>query len=265
MVHETGQPLVGPESFAVGKDGGILVADVVNQRVQVYSSSGAYLRKIDLPGIALGDVMTDSQGRVYVYDQVRHALHQYDAQGTEQSALDLKPADINTRGYFHVVGSSVYFADAAARDVLVATVQDGRLVAPDQSTERTTDGIHGESGLVYSISVQKGQALRFQLHYSGAQALVQYGAVAMPGIVAARYAGEDQARRFYVQTERLVGTEIVLEVLAFDARGEQLGATRMPENDYAIWTSKLVDVAADGTIVQFLPQPDQAQLNLFAN
>src|ERR1035438_1872723 len=33
---ETGQPLVGPEAFAVGKDGSILVADVVNKRVLVY-------------------------------------------------------------------------------------------------------------------------------------------------------------------------------------------------------------------------------------
>jgi hypothetical protein len=39
----------------------------------------------------------------------------------------------------------------------------------------------------------------------------------------------------------------------------------MPENDYAIWTAKLVDVGADGTIVQFLPQRDQAKLNLFVN
>ena len=60
-------------------------------------------------------------------------------------------------------------------------------------------------------------------------------------------------------------TRIVLEVLAFSPTGEQLATTRMPENDYAVWTAKLVDVRADGTIVQFLPQRDQARLNLFTN
>jgi hypothetical protein len=39
----------------------------------------------------------------------------------------------------------------------------------------------------------------------------------------------------------------------------------MPENDYALWTAKLVDVRPDGTIVQFLPQREQAKLNLFTN
>jgi hypothetical protein len=87
----------------------------------------------------------------------------------------------------------------------------------------------------------------------------------LPGIVSARYAGEDQVQRFYVQTERLEGTNIVLEVLAFSPSGEQLATTRMPENDYVIWTAKLVDVRADGAIVQFLPQRDQAKLNLFTN
>ena len=265
MIHEKEQPPVGPESFAVGKDGSILVADVVNQRVVFYSSAGTYLRSIDLPGIALGDVTADAQGRLYVYDQVRHALHQYDAQGAPQSALDLTPADIDTRGYFHVAGNAVYFADAAARDVLVATVQDGVLTPADKAAERTTDGVHGESGRVYSMSLDEGKAVQLQLRDPAAQSATQSIEVPLPGIVSARYVGEDQARRFYVQTERLDETTIVLEVLAFSLTGERLATTPMPENDYAIWTSKLVDVGADGTIVQFLPQRDQAKLNLFAN
>jgi sugar lactone lactonase YvrE len=266
MIAEKEQPPVGPESFAIGKDGDILVADVVNQRVVVYSSDGAYLRSTDLPGIALGDVTADKQGRVYVYDQVRRALHQYDADGTPRNTLDLNPKDIDTRGYFHVTGNAIYFADAAARDVLVATVQDdGLLVAADKSAERTTDGIHAESGRIYSLSVDRGQALRLQVREPAAQSVERNLQLPLPGIVSALYAGEDEAQRFYVQTERLAGTSIVLEVLAFSPAGEQLAATRMPENNYAIWTAKLVDVRTDGTIVQFLPQPEQAKLNLFAN
>jgi hypothetical protein len=74
-----------------------------------------------------------------------------------------------------------------------------------------------------------------------------------------------EAQRSYVQTERLAGTGIVQEVLAFSPASELLTATRMPENDYAIWTAKLVDVRGDGTIVQFLPEQSQAKLNLFTN
>lgn len=265
MVYQKGLPPVGPESFAIAKDGSILVADVVNQRVVVYSSDGTYLRSISLPGVALGDVLAGSQGGFYIYDQVRHALSQYDADATLRGTLNLNPADINTRGYFHVVGDAVYFADAAARDVLVASLQDGALAAPDKSAERTTDGVHGDSGRIYSISVDKGQALRLQMTDSGAQSGAQTIQVALPGVVSARYAGEDDAQRLYVQTERMAGGGIVLEVLSFSPTGQQLATTRMPENDYAIWTAKLLDVRGDGTIVQFLPQPEQAKLTLFAN
>ena len=266
MVHEPEQAPVGPESFAIGKDGNILVADVVNQRIAVYAGDGNYLRSIELPGLALGDVMSDAQGRVYVYDQVRRTLHQYDADGTPRSTLNLNPKDIDTRGYFHLSGGAVYFADAAVRDVLVAVVRDGVLVAPDQATQRTTDGIHGASGRIYSMSLEAGQALEVQVREPGAQSTARTLQVPLPGIVSARYAGEDAAQRFYVQTERLgEGTSIVLEVLTFSPAGELLATTQMPENDYALWTAKLVDVRPDGTIVQFLPQREQAKLNLFTN
>ena len=265
MIFGKEQPPVGPESFAVGKDGAVLVADVVNQRVLFYDSGGSYLRSMSLPGIALGDVTTDDQGRVYVYDQARRTLLQYGADGTPRSTLDLSPKDIDTRGYFHVAGNAVYFADAAARDVLVGTVQDGLLVAPDKSVERTTDGIHGESGCIYSVSLDKGQALRVEVRGRAAEPEIQTIQVPLPGILAARYAGEDQGQRFYIQTEKVDGSGIALEVLAFSSVGELLAVTRMPENDYAIWTAKLVDVRADGAIVQFLPQRDQAKLNLFTN
>jgi hypothetical protein len=265
MVAEREQTPVGPESFAVRKDGAVMVADVVNHRLAVYSANGAYLHSIPLPGIALGDVTADAQGRVYVYDQVRHSLHQFDTQGTPQSALDLQPKDIDTRGYFHVAGNAVYFADAAARDVLVATLENGVLTPPAETADRRTDGVHGESGRVFSIALEKGQAVRLEVRDPAATLAAQTLEVPLAGVVSARFAGEDQAGRFYVQTERLAGTGIALEVLAFSPTGEQLGTTRMPENDYAIWTAKLVDVGSDGTIVQFLPQRGQAKLNLFAN
>ena len=265
MIRGDGQPPVGPESFAVAPDGNILIADVVNQRVVVCDRDGTHVRSLGLPGIALGDVFADQQGRVYVYDQVRRALHQYDAEGISRSTLNLNPRDIDTRGYFHATGQAVYFADAATRDVLVGTLRDGLLSPPDESAERMTDGIHGESGCIYCLAVDKDRELWVEIHDPAARWGARKLQVAVPGIVSARYVGEDEAQRFYVQTERVVGTGVVLTLLTFSSTGEPLTATRMPENDYALWTAKLVDVGRDGTIVQFLPQRDQARLNIFAN
>lgn len=78
------------------------------------------------------------------------------------------------------------------------------------------------------------------------------------GLCPPDFVGEDDARRFYIQTERLEDDRVVLEVLAFSATGERLAVIQMPENDYAIWTAKLVDVRGDGALVALLPQQDQA-------
>lgn len=265
MVRGNEQPPVGPESFAVGKDGGILIADVVNQRVVLYSSDGVFRRSLNLPGTALGDVAVDGQGQIYAYDQVRRTLQQYATDGTLRSTLNLKAADIDTRGYFHVSGNAIYFADAALRDVLVGTLQDGLLAAPDPAMQSRTEGIHGESGRMYSVAMAKGEALQLEIADPAAPSAPVSIHVPLQGIVSARFAGEDQARRCYLQTERLAENRIVLEVLAFSPSGQLFSAVRMPENDYAIWTAKLVDVQSDGTIVQFLPQQEQAKLNLFTN
>ena len=149
--------------------------------------------------------------------------------------------------------------------MLVATLQDGVLVAPDHSAATKTDGIHGESGRVYSLSVDRAQGLRVEVRATAGESVTRRLQVPVTGIVSARYVGEDQAQRVYIQTERLAGANIVLEVLAFAPDGEPLATTRMPENDYAVWTAKLVDVQPDGTIVQFLPQRAQAKLNFFTD
>lgn len=256
---------VGPESFAVAPNGNMLIADPVNQRIQVYGRDGALLRSIEVPGVSLNEVMVDARDRLFVFDQDRHALLLLDAGGATTATLELDRKDINTRGYFHVVGDAVYFADAAARDVLVATVADGRLVPPDAAAVRASDGVHGGSGRIYSWSVAKGEALQLALREpETAGAAARTLAIARPGIVAASFVGEDQNGRFHFHAELWIGGKVVLEVLTFHPDGAQGTAMRLPENDYALWTTRLLTVAADGVLVQFLPQKEQAKLNLFS-
>ena len=264
MIRAHEQSPVGPESFACGINGKVFLADLVNQRILVYSADGVYLRKIDLPGIVLNDIALDERGDIYVYDQVQRTLHQLDSQGTTVSDLKLDPADIGTRGYFHVVGNSVYFADAAARDILVATIQDGVLMAEDSTVDRISEGIHAKSDLVYSLSLVRGQAMQVHVRSEDQSVTPLHLDVPVSGIVSATYLGEDQTRRFYVQTERMVDNTIVLEVHAFGSTGEKLAVTRIPENDYALWTTRLLTVGADGALVQFLPKVNQAKLIFFA-
>jgi hypothetical protein len=262
MIWNEGETPVGPESFTIAPDGNILVADRVNQRIVVCDPSGAFLRAIEIPGITVNDVMADRQGRLFVYDQRTCTLHQYDSSGVAIASLQLDPADIDTRGYFHIAGDSVYFADAAARDVLLATVKGGILEAPPPNVKRRAEGIHGVSGLLYSISVVKGEGLQLQLRDPASPTPQRNVRVDVPDLLSACFVGEDGSRRFYVQVERFVAGKVTLDMLTFGPGGEWLGAIPMPENDYAIWTSKLAAVRPDGAVVQFVPGERQARINL---
>jgi sugar lactone lactonase YvrE len=263
FVPAHGQPAVGPESFALDRNGNILVADRVNRRVVFCGPGGAYLRSIEIPSVNLNDVVADRQGGFCVFDQATRSLHHYDATGATKNVLQLSPADVDTRGYFHIADDAIYFADAAARDVLVASLKNGMLGAPDPTTGRTSQGIHADSGRVYCVSVARGEGLQVRVAHPAVQPAEEEQKVAMPDILSARFVGEDEARRFYVQVERLAGRGVILEVLVFGPAGERLGAVRIPENDYAIWTTKLLEVGANGAIVQFLPGESEARLNLF--
>jgi len=252
---------VGPESFTRGINGEVLLADLVNQRILVYSDDGKYLRKIDLPGIVLNDIAIDNQGRTYIFDQVQSTIHQLDPQGILINEVRLIQSDTNTRGYFHVVGDSVFFADAAVRDVLVATIEDGVLVAADTGVNRLFDGIHGYSGRLYSLILARGQAMRVHVGTHGQSEEKLDLDVSVPGIVSAVFLGDDQTQRFHVQIERVVDEGIILEVYTFGAGGNLLAVTQIPENDYAFWTSRYMAVRIDGTLVQYIPQSMHAKLN----
>jgi sugar lactone lactonase YvrE len=263
LIRKDGQTPVGPESFALDPKGNLLIADRVNHRVVIYDRNGAAMRSLELPGVNLNDLTSDDAGRLYVYDQIRSRLNQYDPDGRLLSRLNLDPGQISTRGYFHVVRNAVYFADAAQRDVLVGTLQEGILSPPSGLAERASDGVHGASGRLYSVAVAKGEGLRLQIRDPDAPSFARAGELGVPDVLAARYAGEDAAHRCYVQVERWLGDKVALEVAVFGPDGEHLGRTPLPENDYALWTAKLVEAGADGTLVQFLPAEAEARVSLF--
>jgi len=258
-----GRPVSGPESFAVGADGSIYLADALNHRVLVYSNSGELLRSIRISGIGLADLTVDRKGNIYVYDDAERSLSQFSSDGSLVTKLLVNAADIISRGYVHIVGESVYFANSANSDILIASLRDGVLAAVDLNSDRNSDGIHSATGKVYSIDVTRGQTMQIIVHNDSVNLDEQHFAISLPGILSATYVGEDLKGQFYIQTERSDGTAIALEVQKFDMKGQLLATTRMPETDYALGTIKLLDVGNDGAIVQFLPQNNQAKLQMF--
>ena len=64
----------------------------------------------------------------------------------------------------------------------------------------------------------------------------------MDGIVSIRYMHEDKMGNFYIQTERINNEQLFLEIHKFNQSGEGLATILIPENEYQVWTQKLVSI-----------------------
>jgi hypothetical protein len=250
MIKGNEHAALGPQSFTVDRNGNIFLADLVNERVVVYSSDGTYLRTIDMTGFVLHDIIVDDSGNIYSYDHTRRTLFQHDAQGALKNSLQLNPRAVDTRGYLHIVNNGVYFADAASRDVLLATLQRGMLLPAEP--EQTFSGIHAASGRIYSVDLKREKTFIIHVEDSKLQKPLKRE-FPLQGVVSATFAGEDIHGRFFVQTETLEGNSIVLGIHTLDSNGTLQSSITIP-NDYALWTAKLVDMTPNGIIAQFLPQ-----------
>ena len=261
MKRAPGETPVGPESYAIGPDGTILIADLVNQRIVVCGPDGSHLRDVEVPGVNLNDLAIAKNGTIIIYDQREHRLYAGDTLAGFTNMLTLDPRDIDTRGYFHVVGDAVYFADAAVRDVLVANLNGQELLQPEPTSDRQFTGIHGLDGALYEVSIKRGESVQVRIA-DPAQSTSRELELPLTDVVAARFIGSDRSGRFFLSTERLDLGRVSLELIGFDPTGIPFERTRLLDNDYAIWTAKLIDSSSDGQVIQFVPGEENAKLNL---
>jgi hypothetical protein len=261
MRRVPGETPVGPESYAIGPEGNVLIADLVNQRIVVCSPDGSHLRDVEVPGISLNDLVVATNGTILIYDQREHRLYAGDTVAGFTNSLTLDPRDIDTRGYFHVVGGAVYFADAATRDVLVASLNGQELRHPEPASERHFSGIHSVDGALYEVSIKRGESVQVRIA-DPAQSTSRELDLPLTDVVAARFIGTDRSGRFYLSTERLDSGKVSLELIGIGPDGEARERTPLSDNDYAIWTAKLIDSDPDGRIIQFVPGEENAKLNL---
>jgi hypothetical protein len=258
MRRVPGETPVGPESYAIGPEGNILIADLVNQRIVVCGPDGSHLRDVEVQGISLNDLAVDTNGTIFIYDQREHRLYAGDTMAGFTNSLTLDPRDIDTRGYFHVVGDAVYFADAATRDVLVAKLAGTELHHPEPAVQRQSNGIHSEDGTLYEVSIKRGESVQVRISGPTSRELE----LPLTDVVAARFVGSDRTGRFFLSTERLESGRVSLELIGVGADGALVERTGLPDNDYAIWTAKLIESSPEGQIIQFVPGEENAKLNL---
>jgi hypothetical protein len=250
-------PSSGPESFSCDAAGNLLVADTVRNRIQVYSPSGAYVRSIALGNSVLcNDIATDDHGNIFVFDDVAYRLVSYSTVGTEQSSLSIPHRLWGSRGPLHLVNDTIYAAADDQRDVPLAVVKDGILVPieTDQTNKVpfvTGKGLYGSDGKRYSIDLMR--YLQIHIEVVDAQTIVCIVDLPLEGVVSASFLGVTRNGNFFIQTERTEGEGVKLAAHQFSSDGKLLATSDFPENDYGIWSIKLLCIDAKGTLWQVIP------------
>lgn len=124
-------------SIAVGENGTVYVSDSGNSRVDVFTSTGVFLRQFGSPGIGHGrfmdvfDLAVDAQGDVYVADDQVETLSKFSPTGRfEWSIGGFATTDPDLQGHFHLAN-----VDPHGR-VVAAVSEAGRIVYIDAAGRR---------------------------------------------------------------------------------------------------------------------------------
>jgi tripartite motif-containing protein 71 len=111
--HDPGVPGVSA-GIAVGADGRVYVDDSGNSRIEVFSSTGAFIRKFGSFGYGRGQIVfsnyiaADKQGNVYVADDQQETLTKYSSNGAVDWTIGGASAvDPDLSGHFHFSTSSI--------------------------------------------------------------------------------------------------------------------------------------------------------------
>lgn len=255
VINEGEGALAGPASFHTGSDGTLYLADTVNNKIKIYSSSGKFLSEISLKGKGPNDIIVDKNGAIYVYD-LNGSLYQYDKTGNPVSEIAMDESRWDTLGPMHIVNNQVFARVNGVGDRLLATIEDGKIQMPpedlQESSEVVEPGVEGATtGNRYTAVLNdkaRGAEVEIASPLGRSTAFIP-----LQNIVSAEVLGEDRYANFYVKTEADQNNEIQVEVSKFDSSGVYSGTLSIPGKDYAFWSIKTITVNEEGMINQMMP------------
>jgi len=244
---------VGPQSLCLDQAENIYILDLVNRRVQVFSTRGEFIRQTAC-GILAHDLRLGPGGEMYLLAPYHGLVEQYDAQGNLLAGWPVSP-DIWLIDGLRIFGDRIVLRTVMQTEYTVA--EQGRALEPKQQLEKARSGLGGRwSGRRYGtrwiddhtgslrILGEEGRPVR-EIRLSTAEEL---GSLV--------YIGEDEEGNIYLRAE-LLGVPRVdrLRIFKIGPGGDLLAEFNLPVGDFTFIYRNLY-LAPNGDIYQLLTEPE---------
>ncbi len=236
---------IGPHSFSVDKNGNIYIADPVNSSIKVFSNKGKILKVIPFKDF-YDDLMVSPDGDIFILKR--------DSSEIISIKTDGKKDTIRIEPEISIESSKLFLWK---RKIFVKSSDKFSLLSFNGK------GFYEKIPYIFSAEyIEKGIGIVRKIDSTG-RTLLKFP-VGRENLVSIEFLNEDVEGNIYIQIEYLISDNSVgLEVLKLNASGGIISKIPVPENDYTIWTSRLLFVDEKGKIYQVLPKRDFVRVNVW--
>lgn len=237
-------PPVGPHAFSVDPEGNLYIADPVNSSIKIFSGKKKKVLKIFSVKDFYDDLSVSPSGDIYLLKRASSEIIRMDRNGERgkfkiESNLTFKPCKLR-------LWRNKVFLEVEPQNFQIL------------GKEKMEKGFYFYN--VEYIGNNKGYIKKFDSDGN----LVSRLSIERENLASLEFLNEDVEGNIYVQIEYTVSMDRVgLEVIKINQRGETIFVLQIPENDYFLWTSRLLYVNERGWVYQVLPKRDFVRVNIW--
>lgn len=242
IIVEPETPPLGPLSFSADGNGNIYIADPVNSSIKVFSMQGKLLKIVSFKGF-YDDLIVTPEGEIYILKRDSSEVLRIEADGRIISFRISPEISLHPSKLFLWKGN--------------VFVKDERLLALLYSKDSSREIPYFYD--VEFLKIGKGIIRRISPEGEKREFFIE-----RESLLSLEFLNEDKNGNIYLQIEYLISDNMVgLEVVKVNQKGDIVSVIPIPENDYFLWTSRLLFVDEKGWIYQVLPGPTSVKVNVW--
>ena len=255
-----GMEITGPNAFGIFSDGRVVIADLIDNRLWLFTSSGELLRHIDLYPLGIFNVsdLQIHQDEIYVLEiyldlPVHYRINLLSPDGALKTYYDIPEGYHLENGLtgFQIDCGGQIFLNMAGQLRLLPLLSQSLIAASSHDlyecngkSYAVLETIRGEKPKISAGSLTLGTSLTFGL---GGLSLLKVNPDGSFFVV-----------RSDVVNDRIIQVDDTVHFISAD--GSQLGVARVPVAERYYYVMRNLTVGPDGNVYCLLPRPNSLML-----